>query len=247
MRKSSIVFLTLLAVATAAWADDPWKQKSYKDWNENDVRQIMTDSPWAKKVTIAFDVTPNIGPLVSSSSGGGRGAPSGGAGRDPGSPSGTEGDVPVFRGGSLSFIVQWASAMTLRRAAVRLAILHGTVSEADGEKSLAAPVDYHGVAVFGGNLAAFEKLDEAALERVTYLRPRKGKEKLAPKAVEIQHGEGGKTIVGVLFRFPKKLANGEEVVASDEKGVEFVCMAGGVSIRTTFEPQRMVTQEGADL
>jgi len=247
MRKISILFLTLLAVATVAWAADPWKQKSYKDWNENDVRQIMTDSPWAKKVTIAFDVTPKMGPRASPSSGGGRGAPSGGGGRDPGSPTGTEGDAPAFGGGTLSFTVQWASAMTLRRAAVRLAILRGAVSEADGEKSLAVPADYYGVAVFGGNLAAFEKLDEAALERVAYLRPRKGKEKLAPRAVEIQRGEDGKMIVGILFHFAKKLANGEGVVASDEKEVEFVCVAGGVSIRTTFEPQRMVTQEGADL
>lgn len=42
------------------------------------------------------------------------------------------------------------------------------------------------------------------------------------------------------------MANGEAVTAPDEKSVEFACKLGTITIRTTFEPQKMVLQEGAD-
>ena len=45
-----IALLFLLALfAIHLRAEEPWK-KPYKTWSENDLREISTDSPWAKRI-----------------------------------------------------------------------------------------------------------------------------------------------------------------------------------------------------
>jgi hypothetical protein len=239
IRKLSIVSIILLAAAIAAWAGEPWQQKSDKQWDEVDLNRILFDSPWARKVLISFDVIPNtLAPTGS--------RPSAAGGGDPGSPSGGEANVPDMRGGGITYTVQWASSLTIRRAVVRSAIRRGALSEVDGEKSLEGQVDYYGIAVISGNLLDFQKLNEAALEKVTYLKAKKSKDKLAPSSVETQRAADGKTLTAVLFHFPKKLANGEPTVAPDEKSVEFVSHPGTLMLRAVFEPQKMAAQQGPD-
>jgi len=41
MKRYCVVALALL-FAMNLWAGDPWKQKPYKAWNENDVHKILT-------------------------------------------------------------------------------------------------------------------------------------------------------------------------------------------------------------
>lgn len=237
-RKLIFALAGLFFFAVAAQAGDPWKQKTDKQWDDVDLHQIMTDSPWAKKVLITFDT---------SSSQANSSLNTGGPGKGTGGSPGAEANVPNQRGGGLNFIIQWGSAMTIRRASVRAAVRRGSLSEADAENSLTGVVPDYEVAILGGNLLAFEKADAAALERVTYLRAKKNKQKVPPTDVEFQRGPDGKTITAVLFHFPKTLATGEPLVAPDEKSVEFVCKPSTLYIQTEFEPQRMVTQAGPDI
>ena len=44
--------IACLAYAVAAWAGDPWKDKTYKEWNEIEANKILTDSPWARPVVV---------------------------------------------------------------------------------------------------------------------------------------------------------------------------------------------------
>jgi hypothetical protein len=47
-----VVFVGLLAAALLATADDAsWKDKQVAQWNDNDAKQVLTDSPWVKTVT----------------------------------------------------------------------------------------------------------------------------------------------------------------------------------------------------
>lgn len=57
------------ATAASAWAKDFWNEKKPSDWSEDDIRQMLTKSPWAKDASI-FDTaahngvpTPRIGGL----------------------------------------------------------------------------------------------------------------------------------------------------------------------------------------
>lgn len=54
MRRVTFILIGILSVAVAAWGGDPWKQKAYKDWDDNDLKRILFDSPWAKKVSITL-------------------------------------------------------------------------------------------------------------------------------------------------------------------------------------------------
>jgi hypothetical protein len=54
-RRFVIAFALLVTVDL--WAGDSWKDKSYKDWNENDVRKILNESPWSKRIDILPEIT----------------------------------------------------------------------------------------------------------------------------------------------------------------------------------------------
>lgn len=58
MRRITFVFIGLLSIALAAWADDPWKQKSDQEWDEGDLRRIMNDSLLGKNVIISSASAP---------------------------------------------------------------------------------------------------------------------------------------------------------------------------------------------
>lgn len=60
MRRGCVVAVAFL-LATDLWAGDPWKQKSYKDWNQNDVPKILNDSPWAKRIEVEGRQTKHAG------------------------------------------------------------------------------------------------------------------------------------------------------------------------------------------
>src|SRR5574337_88132 len=52
MRSRIALLLACLALAVAAWAGDPWKEKTYKEWNQEEVNKILADSPWSRPVTV---------------------------------------------------------------------------------------------------------------------------------------------------------------------------------------------------
>jgi hypothetical protein len=50
-----------MALLTAADQPQPWKDKKVPEWNEDDTKQILTDSPWAKTVTPSMDTSASNG------------------------------------------------------------------------------------------------------------------------------------------------------------------------------------------
>lgn len=256
MRKISFVFVALLAATLAAWAGDPWKQKTDKQWDEGDLRRIMNDSPWARRVTInssSTPITPGGPPSSAPAAGSGYGGAGalGGAGGGGNVSRGSSAPLPnpgaaSEVGGEMSFTVRWASALTLRRAAVRAAIKRGAFTEADGERWLAVPVDDYQVDLIGKNLSMFEKVDDATLLKVTFLRPKSTKGKLTPVKVETERTPDSKSLSRVVFHFAKRAASGEASISTDEKGIEFVTEPRGITIKATFEPPKMVAQQGPD-
>jgi len=52
-RKSTQQFLCLFVLlSVSSFADKPWLNKSSDNWDENDVIQILSDSPWVRKEAI---------------------------------------------------------------------------------------------------------------------------------------------------------------------------------------------------
>jgi hypothetical protein len=130
--------------------------------------------------------------------------------------------------------------------------LRGT-PEAEADQTLASDPSDYVVLVVGRDMTPFAKADENGLKEKSSLWLKKTKVKLVPSRVEIQRprpdqpqAENTSGVVFVLFYFAKKTAAGEAALPTDEKSVEFVCQAGGTSIRTSFELQKMAGPLGLD-
>lgn len=259
MPKRLAALLTILLLAVNLSAGDPWKDKSYKQWDEKDVRKVLLDSPWAKEVRVSAPWRGGRGPAPSSpapAGGGGYGESASGGMSAAGAQASGRASEPDQDAGSPQaiFIVRWVSSRTIRQAMARAAVLRGT-PEADAERIVAQEVPEYVVMVLGRDMTPFAKADENALKEKSFLVVKKSKAKFAPARVEIQRprsssdqpqAAGGAAISTVVFYFARKAATGEPVLAADEKSVEFVCEAGGAQIRTNFELQKMAGSQGLD-
>ena len=56
----------------------------------------------------------------------------------------------------------------------------------------------------------------------------------------------GKGIKDILFRFPKKLRVRPSTLSIDDNDLKFVSQAGTTQIKTSFDLQKMVDNEGTD-
>ena len=249
-RKLAAVALAV-SVSLPAWADDPWKEKAYTEWTQEDVRKVLNDSPWARRVIVQapWARDSRLGRITPQDR-----APGAGSGQtlETSRPGGAESPAPAIQSEAAqipeaTFVVRWVSARTLRRAMVRAQQLRGALSAEEGEKQLAPEAPFYQVLVVGPDMTPFQKADEIQLKEKAQLRLKKSKQKLAPDRVEIHRSEDGKRVAAILFHFLKKTPAGEPTIAPDEKGIEFLCRAGGVSLKVTFELAKMAGREGADL
>ena len=264
MPRCVAALLAMLLLTTSLYAGDPWKDKPYKQWEEKDVRRVLTDSPWAKEVRVdatwrgAGVSTPGSsdtagigaggygqstagGVTISGAQGGGGAGPAGQSEQNGGNP-------PAV------YLVRWVSSRTTRQAMARAAELRGT-AEADAEQILAQDLPEYVLLVLGRDMSLFSKADEKALKEKSYLLSKKTKTHLAPVRVELQRPQSasdqpkaatGQEVTGVVFYFLKKAAGGEPVLAPDEKSVEFVCETGGLRLKTGFDLQKMAGPQGLD-
>ncbi|MFN3326523.1 MAG: hypothetical protein ACK5AZ_23755 [Bryobacteraceae bacterium] len=124
--------LLLVAGCTGVllWAADPWKAKKAADWNEKDVKRVLTDSPWARSIPAEM-----AAPMMGGRGGGGRGRGGGGMGgggmtAETGMMGGAGGEGGGGGGGRgmgggdprpepPKILVRWESAIPVREAYVR--------------------------------------------------------------------------------------------------------------------------------
>lgn len=260
MRKPIIGSFVVLAIAALALAaSDPWKDKPFSQWDDKDVQKVLSNSPWSKIVQVdtgSYDgaAAPSGLPQGSSAGSGAAGAGGGGGGRGGGmsgggSPPSTGGAAPIGTGGSIlqTFAVRWGSSRTVREAVVRSRVLGGQLKEEDGEQQLAQPTDDYQVVISGAQMSAFQSAEEAGIKERTTLTTKKAKLKIDPSKVEFQRSADGKTILYVAISFPKRTATGEATIGADEKGAEFSCSPGKVSIKASFDFSKMYDSQGRDL
>ena len=125
MRRIFLIGFTILA-SNAVWAGGPWTEKSYKDWDRNDVRKVLFDSPWVShfvrtRRALEFEV-PDQGP-------------SGMELRGYHSKESKEDDAQTTE-----FYVRWVSSRTLREAWARKLVLQKRVSENEIDKYLPSAI-----------------------------------------------------------------------------------------------------------
>jgi hypothetical protein len=260
--RTAILGVLVAILAVVCWAGgDPWKDKHYTQWDEKDIQRIMTSSPWMRMVAVTAAWNPadyalpgdNPHPAQqqqqSSPSGGGMGTKPG-----PGAGGGSNGPTPGSNDSDSSpstpqaeFAVYWMSSRTMREALGRRQVLHGGRDPGDVEKFVNQPLEEYEIVVQGRDMAPFVNNDEKFFQSNASLEIKKSKLKVSPSHVTFERGANGKTVTGAFFFFPKKGAAGENVIAPDEKSVQFTVSMGKSTLKADFEPRKMDDQKGPDL
>ncbi len=212
---TSIVCVLACAVLAAA---DFWEEKEFTAWSDRDVEKMMTDSPWAKRLTVRFPRPPR------ESSGRGRGGFGAAAGFGGGSP-------------QSRLIVQWRSGLPIRQAMVRGRIGEGGTVDPNGRQILAQPPPAYFVVVTGVP-GQFARLAPQALMAETRLERGEKPPIAAAQAGPQREGQG----FAFVYAFPRT-----DPITLDDEEVEFVTQIGEVTIKRKFELEDMVVNGQLEL
>ncbi len=251
--------LPLLPVSIALLAADgqSWKDKPITEWNEDDTKQVLTDSPWAKTVQPTIDRTNNgqrssrgmgrgggigiggIGLGIPGIGGmgrrGGMGYPGGGypGGGYPGGgyPGGSSGGNGSDYNHPPVLKLRWESALPIREA------------ELKARETSAPTVDdnHYAIAVYGvpdrmingdSHSVAAQLKKQAAIKR-------DGKKDLKPSSVEVLRREDGPVIVYLFAR--------SNEITQQDKRIEFDARILRLDLRQSLYVDDMTYQGKLEL
>ncbi len=217
----------------------PWKDKPYQQWTNDDLQQVFYTSPWSRsaiveRTWIPYRETKELptGPLA----GGKRAMP----------------DNPAqstysARGPQVGFFIYWASSRVMREALARQDVIDARRTEAIAYKDVDQSLPDYLIAIAGEDMTPFVKNDEAYFQAHAFIQLKKAKQTISPTKVTYEKGPDEKTITIAVFYFPKKTPAGDPLISPTEKNVQFTCPIGGSNLQFNFEPQKMIDAKGSDL
>jgi hypothetical protein len=233
-----ILILIPLSAALPAIGDQSWKDKPPAEWTEDDAKQILTDSPWAKTVKPEIDKSANTQRRSGGGSGigvGGIGLPGVGMGRRRRNSTGAD-DSPGNASGNapaevLDLKLRWESALPIRDA------------ELKGREVYAPDIDedHYAIAVYGvpAKMAAGDSKSLAEQLKKQASLKREGKKDLTPSSVEIYQRDEGPVIV---YLFPRS----KEITRQDKR-IEFEAQIARLKLTQAFILDEMVYREKLEL
>lgn len=236
----AMVSLILAAAFAVPSSSEPWKDKDYQSWTQDDVQRILFKSPWVKLASVNAPWLTG-GTLIVAPGPAGCDPRSGLIHSSVGGPinlSGTRDSVDIFQ-------VTWLSARTVRAAKLREAELCRPGRAEIYKHLLEEPQEHYVITVASPDMTPFNEMDEAALIKATSLQPKKSSRAYSPESVAIMGRAGGRTD-SLTFKFARKTQTGDPIIANDEKEVEFTCQAGKVKVQARFQMQKMISREGPD-
>jgi hypothetical protein len=229
----------LVLISAAALPTDVWRAKPVQQWTEEETRGFLRNSPWVRQVTVG-GLAGEIGDAgVDAQTRLGRG----------GEASGAEGRVnsstiDVERGEAARrpvYYIEWSSAKIVRAANVHIALLQGRIKQDPGAPP---PLDSFVLTVAGTDLQVFTAATEPQLQAASYLRAKHSKTRVPPKEVKILKREN--RVVAITFTFPRAV-DGQPVIPDQESAAEFTVKIKDLTLKPTFDLNRMVTESGRDL
>jgi hypothetical protein len=234
MRNFLVQSLGLLVAAAHLMAADPvWKSKPAAQWTEEDAKQVLARSPWAKeiKAVIARRLTEDQlregGQMGQPRGVGNEGVDPKGSGPkvSPNVFSGPGGDdrgarsLPQF----ITLQLRWESALPVRLAELKSRELEPPTLEGDGYR-----IAVYGIP--GGNFKGDPKQLGEPLRNLAALK-REGKKDVRPVRVEVFQQEKG---VVVVYLFPLSA----EITRKDRR-IEFEAQIGRIVFAQNFELSEM--------
>jgi hypothetical protein len=230
------------------WAADFWESKPFTDWNDKELRRILTNSPWARQTnTVMTNARPNLPPADSPVSGfpGADASLSrepnfGRAGSLGAGPGITPPDAPLEQG--LPLIIRWQTALPIRQAQMRGKYGKEAVTAPGARKLLDQDPTLYVISVTGipGALVTLGGTENAkrSIQDQTTLTAR-GKPALHPNAVEFV--PAGDT-ADVLVAFPKT----SPFTPADQE-IDFASRIGTVEVKYRFRLKDMIVRGKLEL
>ncbi|MBX9600769.1 MAG: hypothetical protein K2X35_07190 [Bryobacteraceae bacterium] len=244
--------LALFFSAGILLAADFWTTKPFTEWSDKEIAKIVSDSPWARRVSISMGLPPSG--MDHPGAGGRRGGAGamGGVSGDastqiPGAAGGSGGGMSAGEMGapgggvapSITFVVRWQTAMPVKQALMKNKYGAEAAGSEEAKRFLAQeeknyvlvlqglPKMLAGAAAQGDNGA--EKFKQGiSLQR-------KGKEPIVAEKLQLVPQE--KT-VDLYILFPRS-----EAISLDDKEVEFVCKMPRADVKQKFKLKDMVFQD----
>lgn len=225
----------LLMFAVSLWAADFWTIKPYTDWNEKELQKIVTNSPWAKQISIAM-------PAGSSGTDSGRkskrGGDSGGGSGGFGAIGQTSGNSEITGtdaggGAGFSFTVRWQSALPIKQALVKEKYGAEASKSEEAQRILQASEPVYVVVITGLSRGMMrgdaDQIKKEMMENTSLLI--KGREPIKPADFRI----AGQGRVDAVFAFPKT-----NPITEDDKDVEVWCKVAGFNLKQKFHLKDMM-------
>jgi len=234
MRSFAMQPVCLLAAAACLMAADPvWKSKPAAQWTEEDAKQILVRSPWARenRATITRRLTEDqlreAGQMGQPRGLGNEGIDPKGSGEkvSPNIFTGPGGDdrSPRSLPRPMTLQVRWESALPVRLAEIKAHEVEPPTLEGDGYQ-----IAVYGVP--GGDFKGDPKELGKPLKNLAALK-REGKKDVKPVSVEVFQREND---VVVVYLFPLSA----EIVKNDRQ-VQFEAQIGRIVVNQIFELNEM--------
>ncbi len=242
--------LGLIGVAILSAANF-WETKDYTHWSAKEVRKILNDSPWAKKVTLTFGGMGGSGgqrppggfgggagggPGGGGAGGGGFGGAGGGGGGGAGGASRGGGGYNRAGGGRMpsgpELTIQWSSALPIKQALMRGRFGSEANTAAEAKQFLQRRETHYVVAVagFSGRMAGMTKNTDRFKETTSLKR--KKKDLIRPEIVEMHRQEESVTL---FVSFPRT-----DPITLEDKNVEFEMKLGPMTVKRKFRLKDML-------
>ena len=210
-RHLAALTLSLAVAATGLSAANFWDAKPYTEWSEKEVEEMLSDSPWARKVSVVIPIPPRA-----TEDAGGRGGGGDAGGR--GFP------IPAPQ---LKLVITWRSATPVRQALIRLP--NGATNAGVDQQPLLEPSPYYTITVAG--MPARYIRATASAGTTTFLR----RAKKAPIALAQGGLQQGGAVFTMIFAFQRT-----DAITLDDKEVEFVTTIGTIEIKKKFTLKDLV-------
>jgi len=218
-------FSVVLLMAT----DASWKGKPISQWNADDAKQVLSNSPWVKKAVVTTLPQRSEAQLRD----GGRMGMSQGAGLralDPSILTGLGGGKHLVAKPRKrqTLLVRWESASAIRSAELKVG----------DERAPAWDGDYYAIAVYDVPDLEDQKTLPVELKKAAFLR-RDGRKDLQPLRVDLLFDE---ELATVVYLFPRS-----EKITKEDKDIWFVAQIGRMHMAQSFHAEEMEFQGKLEL
>ena len=255
------IVLLLLALVLTTFPRDFWDEKPFTEWSEQQAIKLISDSPWARQLTVLGSILGagrTVGnrsselPNVATPSGGrssgavmstgtSLGASEGFAANDP---------VPVY--------VRWLSSVSVRQALGRLGQIQSRVvrvvrddnvaalqalNQKQGELAEQEMHDYQ-IAVIAPVMDKFDDLSVEDFRGKTFLLSKRNKSKKIPLKSYTAPRDRSDGVA--LFSF-ERLLDGRPTFGLEDQEVEFLAEGGRITLKTSFKLAKMLKDGMLDL